>query len=137
MMDDFINRKLGRSQVEYLLPELEPILAETYGLIIYEEQVIQIATAIAGYSEAEADLLRRALVRFTGPEVAHEKVKFIHGATQNGIGHEKASEIFELLRSSNVHTFSKSHSVAYAVITYRSACLKHHHSQRVIKNARI
>lgn len=129
MMDDFINRKLGRTPVECLPPELEPILAETCGLIIYEEQVIQIATAIAGYTEAEADLLRRALVRNTAPELAHEKGKFVDGATQTGIDHEKASEMFELLRSSNGYTFSKAHSVAYGAITYRSAYMKSHYRE--------
>ncbi len=124
LMEEFVNRKLGLTPVDYLIPELKPILDETYGLIIYEEQVIQIATAIAGYSEAEGDLLRRALVRSNWPELGHEKSKFLDGARQNGIAHERASEIFELLRSSNGNTFSKAHSVAYALITYQTACLR-------------
>ena len=133
LMEDFINLKLALTPVDYLLiPELKPILGETYGLIIYEEQVIQIATAIAGYSEAEADLLRRALVRSNWPELGHEKSKFLDGARQNGIGHERASEIFELLRSSNGNTFSKAHSVTYASITYLSAYMSSHYRHKFV-----
>lgn len=134
LMEDFVNRKLGLTPAVYLIPELKPILDETYGLIIYEEEVIQIATAIAGYSEAEADLLRRALVRSNWPELGHEKSKFLDGASWSGIHHERASKIFELLRSSNGNTFSKAHSVAYAVITYRSAYLKRHHPEEFLRN---
>ena len=100
-MDDFINRKLVLAPTEYLIPELKPLLDETYGLIIYNEQVLQIAAAITPCSEADADLSRRALVKRKESELTHEKSKFIDGARQNPISQGRASKIFELLKSSN------------------------------------
>jgi DNA polymerase-3 subunit alpha len=129
-----MNRKLNRTPVEYLLPELEPILAETYGLIIYQEQFSQIATAISECSDADADLLRRALVRRKEPELTLERSKFIDGARQNGICLERAWEIFELLKSSNGYTFSKAHSVAYGLITYWTAYLTSHGVQNCFQS---
>ncbi len=131
-MDDFINRKLVLAPTEYLIPELKPLLDETYGLIIYDEQVIRIATAITGCSEADADLLRRALVRRKAPELTHEKSKFIDGARQNGISQGRASKIFELLESYNGYSFPKAHSVAYGLITYQTAYLTSHGGPEIL-----
>lgn len=127
MVDDFINRKHGRTPIEYPLPELEPILRETYGVIVYQEQVMSIATALADYSLGEADLLRRAMGKKKASEMAKQKSRFEKGAEKNRIDPEKAAHIFELMEKFAGYGFNKSHSAAYAMVTYQTAYLKTHY----------
>ena len=127
MAEDLIDRKQGLTAIEYPFPELEPILRETYGLIIYEEQVMGIATAVAGYTLSEADLLRRAMVKRIDSEMAAQKIRFEKGAAGNKIDPEKAAHIFELVTNYSGYAFSKAHSTAYAMITYQTAYLKTHY----------
>ena len=127
ILEDFINRKHCLSAIECPFPELEPILRETYGLIIYEEQVMGIATALAGYTLAEADLLRRVMGRRIDSEMAEQKSRFVKGAGLNKIDPEKAAHIFELVTNYSGYAFSKAHSTAYAMITYQTAYLKTHY----------
>jgi DNA polymerase III subunit alpha len=127
MAEDLINRKHCLTAIEYPVPELEPILRETYGLIIYEEQVMGIATALACYTLAEADLLRRAMGRRIDSEMAEQKSRFVKGAARNKIDPEKAAHIFELVTNYSGYAFSKAHSTAYATITYQTAYLKTHY----------
>ncbi|MEW6137347.1 MAG: DNA polymerase III subunit alpha [Thermodesulfobacteriota bacterium] len=127
MVDDFINRKHGRTAIEYPLPELEPILKETYGVIVYQEQVMSIAKALADYSLGEADLLRRAMGKKKVSEMAEQKSRFEKGAVKNNIDPEKAAYIFELMEKFAGYGFNKSHSAAYAMITYQTSYLKTHY----------
>ena len=127
MVEDLINRKQGRTAIESALTELESILKETYGLIIYQEQVMRIATALAGYTSGEADLLRRTMAKRIDSEMAEEKIRFEKGAALNKIDPGKASDIFELMTNYSGYTFSKAHSTAYAMITYQTAYLKTHY----------
>ncbi len=127
MVDDFINRKDGRTPIEYPLPELEPILRETYGVIVYQEQVMSIATLLADYSLGEADLLRRAMGKKKVEEMAEQKTRFQKGAAKNKIDPEKATYIFELMEKFAGYGFNKSHSAAYAMVTYQTAYLKTHY----------
>jgi DNA polymerase-3 subunit alpha len=127
MVDDFINRKHGRIPIEYPLPELEPILKETYGVIVYQEQVMSIATALANYTLGEADLLRRAMGKKKLAEMAEQKNRFEKGALKNKIDPEKASYIFDLMEKFAGYGFNKSHSAAYAMVTYQTAYLKTHY----------
>ncbi len=125
-IDDFIDRKHGRKPIEYLHPNLEPILKETYGIIIYQEQVIKIANVIAGMSLAEADILRRAMGKKDLEAMAEQKKKFIAGAVENGIKKETAEEIFVVIDKFANYGFNKSHAVAYSVVAYQTAYLKAH-----------
>ncbi len=127
MVDDFINRKHGRTPIEYPLPELEPILAETYGVIVYQEQVMNIATTLADYTLGEADLLRRAMGKKKPEEMAEQKSRFEKGAAKNKIDPHKAAYIFELMEKFAGYGFNKSHSAAYAMVTYQTAYLKAHY----------
>lgn len=127
ILEDFINRKHGLTTIEYPFPELEPILRETYGLIIYEEQVMNIATAVAGYTLAEADLLLRVMAKRIDSEMAEQKSRFEKGAALNNIDTGKAAQIFELVTNYSGYTFSKAHSTACAMITYQTAYLKIHY----------
>ena len=127
MVDDFINRKHGRTPIEYPLPELEHILAETYGVIVYQEQVMNIATALADYTLGEADLLRRAMGKKKPQEMAEQKTRFEKGAAKNKIDPHKAAYIFELMEKFAGYGFNKSHSAAYAMVTYQTAYLKTHY----------
>ncbi|MCX5861657.1 MAG: DNA polymerase III subunit alpha [Deltaproteobacteria bacterium] len=127
MVDDFINRKHGRTPIEYHLPELEPILKETYGVIVYQEQVMNIATALADYTMGEADLLRRAMGKKKASEMAEQKSRFEKGAARNKLDPEKAAHIFELMEKFAGYGFNKSHSAAYAMVTYQTAFLKTHY----------
>ena len=127
MVEGFICRKHGRSAIEYPLPELEPILRETYGIIIYQEQVMCIATAVARYTLAEADLFRRTMGRRIDSEMAEQKGRFVEGAGLNNIDPAKAADIFELVTNYSGYAFSKAHSTAYAKITYQTAYLKAHY----------
>lgn len=123
---DFIDRKHGRQQISYVHPKLEPILNETYGIIVYQEQVIKIASEIGGMTLAQADLLRRAMGKKDKTLMAEQKKKFIEGASNNGIDRKTAGEIFDLIEKFASYGFNKSHSVAYSVLAYQTAYLKAH-----------
>ena len=127
MTDDFVERKHGRTAVEYPLPSLEPFLKGTYGTIIYQEQVMQIAQEMAGYSLGEADLLRRAMGKKKAEEMDKQRVRFVSGSVENGIAQEKAEEIFDQLAMFAAYGFNKSHSAAYGYISYQTAWLKAHY----------
>ena len=127
MVKDFIERKHGRKKVVYDLPELEPILKDTYGVIVYQEQVMQIARTLAGYSLGGADLLRRAMGKKDVSVMAKEKVPFLAGAKEQGIDLKKAEAIFDLMAMFAEYGFNKSHSAAYALIAYQTAYLKAHY----------
>ncbi len=126
-IDDFIKRKQGQAKVEYLHPVLEPILKETYGIIVYQEQVIQIANRVAGMSLAEADILRRAMGKKDLLAMQQQKVKFVSGATGKGIPEKTAAEIFDAIDKFANYGFNKSHSVAYSIIAYQTAYIKAHY----------
>jgi DNA polymerase III subunit alpha len=127
MVDDFINRKHGRTAFEYPLPQLEPILKETHGVIVYQEQVMSIAQVLADYSLGEADLLRRAMGKKKPEEMAEQKTRFEKGAAKNKIDPHKATYIFDLMEKFAGYGFNKSHSAAYAMVTYQTAYLKTHY----------
>jgi DNA polymerase-3 subunit alpha len=127
MIDDFIARKHGRQKIEYLHPKLEATLKETYGVIVYQEQVIKIASDIAGFSLAKADLMRRAMGKKDKNLMAEQKKEFTQGAVENGIDKRIASEIFDLIEKFASYGFNKSHSVAYSVLAYQTAYLKAHY----------
>ncbi|MCI5071782.1 DNA polymerase III subunit alpha [bacterium] len=127
MVDDFINRKHGRTEIKYDLPELEPILKETYGVILYQEQVMQIASTLASYSLGEADLLRRAMGKKIAAEMAKQEERFLTGAAQNKFPADKSKKIFDLMEKFAGYGFNKSHSAAYALISYQTAYLKAHY----------
>ena len=120
----YINRKHGEEPVDCLHPLLEGILRETYGVIIYQEQVMQIAQVMAGYSLGEADLLRRAMGKKDKAEMAKQQARFVDGADRNGVKKSQAAEIFELVDKFAGYGFNKSHAAAYAVISYHTAYLK-------------
>ncbi|MCF6155023.1 MAG: DNA polymerase III subunit alpha [Candidatus Brocadia sp.] len=124
MVDSFINRKHGKEEVTYLHPSLEPILKETYGVILYQEQVMRIANRLAGFTLNQADNLRKAMGKKKPEIMAKFKDQFINGAVVNGIPKEIAISIFELMEYFAGYGFNKSHSAAYAVITYQTAYLK-------------
>lgn len=126
MVDDFIKRKKGSTKITYELPQLEPILKDTYGVIVYQEQVMQIARTLAGYSLGQADLLRRAMGKKDPEVMAKEKVPFLKGAEKLGVNLKKAEVIFDLMAKFAEYGFNKSHSAAYALITYQTAYLKAH-----------
>jgi DNA polymerase-3 subunit alpha len=120
----YINRKHGEEPTDYLHPMLEPILKETYGVIIYQEQVMQIAQVLAGFSLGEADLLRRAMGKKDKREMAKQKNRFVEGAIRNGVKKPDAEYIFELVDKFAGYGFNKSHAAAYAVVSYHTAYLK-------------
>lgn len=124
MVDDFIDRKHGRKQIEYEVPELESILKDTYGVILYQEQVMQIARELAGYSLGQADLLRRAMGKKKPEEMAKHRQIFLEGAVKKGLKAEKAGSIFDLMAKFAEYGFNKSHSAAYGLLTYQTAYLK-------------
>lgn len=124
MVDDFIERKHGRQQIVYLFPELAPILAETYGVIVYQEQVMKIASAIGNYSLGEADILRRAMGKKKAEEMAKQKTIFVSRAVAQQFNEAKAGELFDLMAYFAGYGFNKSHSAAYALIAYQTAYLK-------------
>ncbi|HLO27326.1 MAG TPA: DNA polymerase III subunit alpha, partial [Geobacteraceae bacterium] len=127
MVDDFIERKHGRKAVVYDLPQLEPILKDTYGVIVYQEQVMQIARTLAGYSLGGADLLRRAMGKKDPAEMAKQRDIFMAGAEKGGVDLKKAGAIFDLMAKFAEYGFNKSHSAAYALIAYQTAYLKAHY----------
>lgn len=127
MVDDYIKRKRGVIPIKYEIPQLEDILKETYGVILYQEQVIEIANLIAGFSLGEADILRRAMGKKRPEEMEKQKKLFIQGAKSNGISEKKAERLFDLMAYFAGYGFNKSHSAAYAMIAYRTAYLKAHY----------
>jgi DNA polymerase-3 subunit alpha len=127
MVDDFIQRKHGRRAISYDFPELEPILKDTYGIIVYQEQVMQIAQVLAGYTLGRADLLRRSMGKKKPEEMAKEKEPFLAGAKARGFDLKKAEAIFDLMAKFAEYGFNKSHSAAYALIAYQTAYLKAHY----------
>ncbi len=127
MIPDFINRKHGRIPIEYPHPDLAEILEETYGIIVYQEQVMQIAVKMAGYTLGEADGLRKAMGKKKPEEMAKHKDKFIKGAIEKGYKKEKVEEIFALIEKFAQYGFNKSHSAAYGVVSYWTAYLKAHY----------
>jgi DNA polymerase-3 subunit alpha len=127
MIDDFIERKWGRRKVEYMLPEIEEILKETLGVIVYQEQVMQIANVLASYSLGEADLLRRAMGKKKAEEMAAQRERFMDGAAALGHGKAIAGEVFDHMEKFAGYGFNKSHSAAYALLAYQTAYLKTHY----------
>jgi len=127
MIDDFIERKHGRRKIEYELPELQEILAETLGVIVYQEQVMQIANRLAGYSLGEADLLRRAMGKKKAEEMAQQRERFVKGSVQRCYPPRKIEKIFDLMAQFAGYGFNKSHSAAYALLAYHTAYLKTHY----------
>ena len=127
MVDDFIDRKKGRAQVRYLHPSLEPVLKPTYGVILYQEQVMQIARMLGGYTLASADLLRRAMGKKKREEMSLQRDIFVNGALNNQVNEKIATSIFDLMEKFAGYGFNKSHSVAYALLAYQTAWLKTHY----------
>jgi len=126
-IDSYVNRKHGREQPDYLHPAIQPILEETYGVIIYQEQVMQIAQVLSGFSLGEADLLRRAMGKKIKKEMAQQRNRFIEGAVGKGVDRGSAEFIFELVAKFAGYGFNKSHAAAYALIAYQTAYLKANH----------
>ncbi|MCC7219269.1 MAG: DNA polymerase III subunit alpha, partial [Candidatus Contendobacter sp.] len=127
MVDDFIDRKHGQARIEYPHPSLTAILKPTYGVILYQEQVMQIAQVLAGYSLGGADLLRRAMGKKKPEEMAKQRSVFISGAVNHAVEEETASYIFDLVDKFSGYGFNKSHSAAYALVSYQTAWLKAHY----------
>ncbi|WP_439861278.1 DNA polymerase III subunit alpha [Pseudomonas sp. MBLB4136] len=132
MVDDFINRKHGRAELAYPHPDyqyegLKPVLAPTYGIILYQEQVMQIAQVMAGYTLGGADMLRRAMGKKKPEEMAKQRGGFIEGCANNGIDADLAGNIFDLVEKFAGYGFNKSHSAAYGLVSYQTAWLKAHH----------
>jgi DNA polymerase-3 subunit alpha len=127
MVDDFIERKHGRAAVKYPHPDLKPILAPTYGIILYQEQVMQIAQVLAGYTLGAADILRRAMGKKKAEEMAKQRAIFLEGAAKRGVDKHLANGIFDLMEKFAGYGFNKSHSAGYALISYQTAWLKAHY----------
>lgn len=127
MVDDYVDRKHGRAPVYYPHPDIESILKPTYGVILYQEQVMQIAQVLAGYTLGAADLLRRAMGKKNAEEMAKQRSIFVEGSTKRGIDASIAEHIFDLMEKFAGYGFNKSHSAAYAVLTYQTAWLKAHY----------
>ena len=127
LIPSYVDRRHGREKIEYLHPILEPILKETYGIIVYQEQVMQIAQAVGGYSLGKADLLRRAMGKKKAEEMAKHRDIFIEGALKRGVPKDTASEMFSLMEKFAEYGFNKSHAAAYALVSYQTAYLKCHH----------
>ncbi|MGH9347871.1 MAG: DNA polymerase III subunit alpha, partial [Vicinamibacterales bacterium] len=124
MVDDWVARKQGKTEIKYELPQLEPILASTYGVIAYQEQVMRIAQTLAGFSLGQADVLRKAMGKKDPKVMAEQREAFMDGAKQQGVGGKKAAKIFELMEYFAGYGFNKSHSTAYALLAYQTAYLK-------------
>lgn len=127
MVDDYIERRHGRQKISYLFPELESVLQETYGVIVYQEQVMKIASAIGGYSLGESDILRRAMGKKKADEMAKQQAIFIEKATARNFDSKKAGELFDLMAYFAGYGFNKSHAAAYSLISYQTAYLKAHY----------
>ena len=128
LIPDYVDRKQGRQKVEYLDPRLHSILGSTYGVMIYQEQVMQIAQAIGGYTLGGADLLRRAMGKKMPEEMAKHRDIFVAGAARNGLPHTKATQLFDLMEKFAGYGFNKAHAAAYALIAYQTAYFKAHHA---------
>lgn len=126
MVDDFIARHRGEKPVRYIIPEMKEILENTYGILVYQEQIMQLAQKLAGYTLGEADMMRRAMGKKKRSEMALHEEKFIEGSVANGIKREKAEEIFSLMAQFADYGFNRSHSVAYAYVAFQTAYLKAH-----------
>lgn len=124
MLDDFMKRKHGTTAIRYEHPKLEPILKETYGIMVYQEQIMQIASSLAGFSLAQADILRKAMGKKIPEVMEKERENFLNGCVKNGIKEGSAGKIFDLIEYFSGYGFNKSHSTAYALISYRTAYLK-------------
>ena len=124
MVDDFVERKHGRQEIVYPLPQLKDILKETYGVILYQEQVQKTAVTLANYTPGEADMLRRAMGKKIKSEMDAQKERFLNGASENKLDQEKAGQIFDLMAKFAEYGFNKSHSAAYGLIAYQTAYLK-------------
>ena len=126
MIEDFIQRHRGEKQVRYLIPEMKDILSNTYGVLVYQEQIMQLAQKLAGYSLGEADMMRRAMGKKKREAMAKEEEKFVTGAVGNGIKKDKAEEIFKLMAQFADYGFNRSHSIAYAYLAFQTGYLKAH-----------
>ncbi len=129
MVDEFILRHHGKKSVRYLVPEMKEILSNTYGIIVYQEQIMQLAQKLAGYTLSEADLMRRAMGKKKREEMDEHQEKFITGAVERGIKREKAEKIFSLMAQFSDYGFNRSHSVAYAYLAFQTAYLKAHYPE--------
>ncbi|MSP53523.1 MAG: DNA polymerase III subunit alpha [Gammaproteobacteria bacterium] len=127
MVDEFINRKHGRADVDYMHPALTDVLKDTYGVILYQEQVMQIAQVLAGYTLGSADMLRVAMGKKKPEEMARQRTIFTEGAVQQGVDRKLATHIFDLMEKFAGYGFNKSHSAAYALVSYQTAWLKQHY----------
>src|SRR3972149_289359 len=127
MVEEFIKRKHGKKRIDYPLPELKEILKDTYGLFVYQEQIMKTASVLADYSLGEADLLRRAIGKKKPEEMKAQRERFLEGAKKKGISKKKAEDIFDAMEKFAEYSFNKSHSAAYALITYQTAYLKAHY----------
>jgi len=127
MVDDFIKRKHGKVPIHFEIPQMEEILQETYGVIVYQEQVMKIAGSLANFSLGDADVLRRAMGKKNPKEMEKQKEKFLEGARKKGIDSQKAEKVFDLMAKFAEYGFNKSHSAAYALIAYQTAYLKAHY----------
>ena len=127
MIDTYIDRKFGRAEVDYLHPSLKEVLTETYGVIIYQEQVMKIAQILAGYSLGEADLLRRAMGKKKKEEMDFQRARFIKGASEKGVPEDQSGGIFDLVAKFAGYGFNKSHAAAYALISFQTGWLKANH----------
>ncbi|MBK8689298.1 MAG: DNA polymerase III subunit alpha [Betaproteobacteria bacterium] len=127
LIPEYTARKAGRERVEYVDPRLEPILGPTYGVMVYQEQVMQIAQVIGGYTLGGADLLRRAMGKKKPEEMAKQRDTFVAGAEQGGLARAKASHLFDLMEKFAGYAFNKSHAAAYALVAYQTAWFKAHH----------
>ena len=132
MVEHFIERKHGREEITYLHPRLEPILRETYGILVYQEQVMQAAQVLAGYSLGDADNLRRAMGKKKKEEMARERARFIEGAAKNSIAEKLAGDIFDQMETFANYGFNKSHAAAYALISFQTAYLKAHYPEEFV-----
>lgn len=129
MIDDFIDRHHGKKTVRYIVPEMKEILNNTLGIIVYQEQIMQLAQRLAGYSLGEADLMRRAMGKKKREEMARHAEKFVEGAIERGVKKEKAEQIFNLMAQFADYGFNRSHSVAYAFLAFQTAYLKAHYPE--------
>lgn len=132
MVDHYINRKHGREPVKYPHPLLEPILSDTYGIILYQEQIMQIAQSMGGYSLAQADMLRRAMGKKKPEEMAKQREIFLDGARKKGVAEAVAVDTFDQMETFARYGFNRSHSVAYALISYQTAYLKAHYPRHFL-----
>src|SRR5699024_6198982 len=126
-IDTFISRKKGQQKIDYLYPDLEPILEVTYGIMVYQEQVMQVASTLAGFTLGEADILRRAIGKKEKAILDREKKHFVQGAINNGYEVKKAEEVYQYIERFANDWFNRSHSVAYSYIAYQMAYVKAHY----------